>query len=355
MPSCRITNFTSRPINCSLKHICALHFENEVAPGATIKLKPGRVWFTLEVLVDDGQNRYSATQSAAAIAIVSLAAVGAAAAIPVALASTSAATVSSAVVAGGTGLAAVGDTIVAGFGTICTVGKGFLTAHAATAAKLSAAFLPKAIEIVEQEVGGFTAVQKEVISILSSPTVTADVRENGFSILQRLGVAVAADREATKEKERQEQDSSAASRGNSANRTVDATPARRPSKHSKDTTATSSTSTIDEEEKASSLKSKPSLKRVQTSVSTLVHRLSEEGRAERKATMQAKREAKEHASWEVVDFDAKQEHEGMLSTKEQLRIHGLFMNERRHFEVREKDGKLVLMDANTKEVVYGSL
>ncbi|KAG8830737.1 hypothetical protein FRC18_007663 [Serendipita sp. 400] len=86
-----------------------------------------------------------------------------------------------------------------------------------------------------------------------------------------------------------------------------------------------------------------------------MHRISEEGRAERKATLQAKREAKEHASWEVLDFDEKGDHAGMLSTKEQLRIHGLFMNERRHFEVREKDGKLVLMDANTREIVFGSL
>jgi hypothetical protein len=48
MPSCRITNYTSQPLNVSLKHLCALHFENEVAPGQTVKLKPGRVWFTLE-------------------------------------------------------------------------------------------------------------------------------------------------------------------------------------------------------------------------------------------------------------------------------------------------------------------
>ncbi|KAG8800305.1 hypothetical protein FRC20_003241 [Serendipita sp. 405] len=338
MPSCRITNYTSRPLNVSLKHLCALHFENEVAPGATIKLKPGRVWFTLEVLVDDGQNRYSAVQSAAAIAIVSLAAVGAAAAVPVALASTSAATVSSVVVAGGTGLAAVGDAVFASVGTICTVGKGFLTAHAATAVKLTTAFIPKAVEIVEKEVGGFTAVQKEVISILSSPTVAADVRENGFSILQRLGLAVAADRAAAEEKERQDQQQQP---------TVGA-PC--PAKQSKDVNAITN-----DNESSTKLDSKPSLKRVQTSVSTLMHRISEEGRAERKATLQAKREAKEHASWEVLNFDEKGDHAGMLSTKEQLRIHGLFMNERRHFEVREKDGKLVLMDANTREIVFGSL
>ena len=73
MPSVRITNYTSTKLNVALKHICALHFANEIEPGQTIKLKNvGRVWFTLEVLVDDGKNHYSVANSAACILIVSV-------------------------------------------------------------------------------------------------------------------------------------------------------------------------------------------------------------------------------------------------------------------------------------------
>ncbi len=78
-------------------------------------------------------------------------------------------------------------------------------------------------------------------------------------------------------------------------------------------------------------------------MSTLVHKLSSEGRAQRK---EAKEVAKDK-EWEVCDFDP----ECMLSTTERVRVHGLFMSERRHFEVHEREGKLVLLDANTKEVV----
>lgn len=73
MPSVRITNYTSAKLNVALKHICALHFANDIEPGKTVKLKNvGPVWFTLEVLVDDGKNRYSVANSAACIAIVSV-------------------------------------------------------------------------------------------------------------------------------------------------------------------------------------------------------------------------------------------------------------------------------------------
>jgi len=73
MPSVRITNYTSTKLNVALKHICALHFTNEIEPGQTVKLKNvGRVWFTLEILVDDGKNHYSVANSAACIAIVSV-------------------------------------------------------------------------------------------------------------------------------------------------------------------------------------------------------------------------------------------------------------------------------------------
>lgn len=208
-------------------------------------------------------------------------------------------------------------------------------------------FLPKAIEVVEKEIGGFNAVQKEVISILSSPTVTEDVRTQGFSILSRLGVAVAADRaaaaeaEATKEtadKDKGKEDA------NEGSQSLALSPSRSKDEPTKPASSSSSSS--------SAGSSRPSLKRVQTSVSTLMHKMSNESREERKTAKREAKEAKEVASWEVVDVDANKE-TGMLSTKERLRIHGLFMNERRHFEVREKEGKLVLVDANTKEVVVG--
>jgi hypothetical protein len=373
MPSCRITNYTTQPLNVSLKHLCALHFENEIAPGQTVKLKPGRVWFTLEVLVDDKKNRYSMAQSAAAIAIVSLACVGTAAlAVPaaagastagvgsaiIAHAGTAVTTVGSAVVAGaGPGILAVGDTLVTGFGTVYGAAQGFLAAHGATAAKLSAAFLPRAIEAVEKEVGGFTAVQKEVVAILSSPTVSEDVRKSGFSILSRLGAAVAADRATEAERAAKEKSDTLA-----------------PPPYSKDGPSSSGTSTP-----STSAPPRPSLKRLPTSVSTLLHSVTE-GREERKAsrraasesqvatrqasneakvaTKHAKQATKDAASWEVVSIEDDVAAGKVLSSSsaaenKRVCVHGLFMSERRHFEVREREGKLVLIDGNTGVVVVG--
>lgn len=379
MPSCRITNYTSQPLNVSLKHLCALHFENEVAPGQTVKLKPGRVWFTLEVLVDDKRNRYSMAQSAAAIAIVSLACVGTAALAVPTVAAASTAGVGSAILAHagtvgttvgtavtsvgpaitgvGAGVFAVSDTLVAGFGTVYGAAQGFLAAHGATAAKLSAAFLPRAIDAVEKEVGGFTAVQKEVVAILSSPTVTEDVRKSGLSILSRLGAALAADRateaEATakelaeKEKEKEKQATLAP-----------------PPPYSKNAPSSSP-----------SLSSRPSLKRLPSSVTTLLHNIAEERKASKLASTQSKiasthakqatkqakaanKEAAEAASWEVVSIDEDVAAGKVLSSTaaaehKRVCVHGLFMSERRHFEVREREGKLVLVDGNTGEVVVG--
>jgi hypothetical protein len=43
-----------------------------VLPSALARPQPGKVWFTLEVLVDDGSNRYSISKSAATIGIISV-------------------------------------------------------------------------------------------------------------------------------------------------------------------------------------------------------------------------------------------------------------------------------------------
>jgi hypothetical protein len=316
----------------SLKHLCALHFENGIQPGQTVKLKPGKVWFTLEVLVDDEKNRYSMAQSAAVIAIVSIAAVAtvaSAGAATVAAGGTMA--VGSAIAAKAAPVVALGETAIAGFAGAVAAGSTFLQSHAGTAAKLSAVFLPKAIEAVEKEVGGFTAVQKEVVQILSSPNVSEDVRTKGFSILGGLMNAWQEDQ--AKERE-------------AAKKSSESTPGPSTSK------SAGSSKPAAGQLPAPPSPPRPVYKRAQSSVSTFISKLNKETR---KAAKGEKREAKMEkkvASWEVVDFDAKSE-PTMLSTKEQLRIWGLRMNERRHFEIREKAGKLVLIDANTKQVVAG--
>jgi len=201
------------------------------------------------------------------------------------------------------------------------------------ASKLAASFLPKAIDLVEQEVGGFNNVQKEVVAILSAPNVTEEVRTNGMSLLSRLGLAVAADRVAAAHEAEKEKENEKALSANPVPAITDGTPAS----------------------DASGPTSRPTLKRMQTSVSTLLHKVateSKESKLERKASKKEAKAAKEAASWEVVDFDVSSE-PTVLSSKEKLRVHGLFMNERRHFEVREKEGKLVLTDANTREIVVG--
>jgi hypothetical protein len=206
---------------------------------------------------------------------------------------------------------------------------------------IAAPLLPRAIEIVEKEVGGFNNVQKEVVSILSAPNVTQDIRTQGLSLLGRLGVAVAADRVADRaaaadaEREEDKRDKASSSKP---------LPLPLPA--------------IEDGGDASGPTSRPTLKRMQTSVSTLLNKVSteikegKENRLERQATRKESKAAKQVASWEMVDFDITSE-PTMLSSKEKLRIHVLFMNERRHFEVREKEGKLVLMDANTREIVVG--
>jgi uncharacterized phage infection (PIP) family protein YhgE len=177
--------------------------------------------------------------------------------------------------------------------------------------------------------------------------VTEDVRKSGLSILSRLGAALAADRateaEAAKEKEKQ----------------ATLTP---PPPCSKDAPSSSH----------SPSPSRPSLKHLPSSVTTLLHNVSEELKASKlastqsktastqakQATKQAKAANKEAASWEVVSIDEDVAAGKVLSSTaaaehKRVCVHGLFMSERRHFEVREREGKLVLVDGNTGEVVVG--
>ncbi|KDQ06188.1 hypothetical protein BOTBODRAFT_39779 [Botryobasidium botryosum FD-172 SS1] len=101
MPTVRITNRTTYPLNIALSHLCPVHFANAIGPGATWETHTGNVWFTVECRIDHGPgvNRYTAVQSARTIALVSLAGVSCAAVLaPLAIAG--AATAGSATAAG---------------------------------------------------------------------------------------------------------------------------------------------------------------------------------------------------------------------------------------------------------------
>ncbi|KIR58131.1 hypothetical protein I312_105803 [Cryptococcus bacillisporus CA1280] len=178
MPACRVTNNTAHPLNISLKQVTALHFENSVQPGQTIKFRPGKVWFTLEALVDDGskKSRYSVLKSAATIAVISVA-VGAVAATAGAALLPEAAAVETAAAAG-----VAGGVIAKGV----TAAKTALIANSGTIARISSMALPKAIEKLSEETGGLTALQREVLSIIASPTLSSDVRHKSASLLRSL-------------------------------------------------------------------------------------------------------------------------------------------------------------------------
>ncbi|WVQ78703.1 hypothetical protein IAT38_000790 [Cryptococcus sp. DSM 104549] len=197
MPSCRVTNHTAHPLNICLKQVTALHFENGVQPGQTIKFKPGKVWFTIEALVDDGtkKTRYSILKSAATIAVLSVA-VGAVAATAGAALLPEAVALETVAAAG-----VAGSAIAKGM----TATKTALVANSGNIAKLSSMALPKAIDRLGAEVGGLTALQREVLSIMASPTLSSDVRHKASSLLRSLHTSYSSDKAAR---------SAAASKGN---------------------------------------------------------------------------------------------------------------------------------------------
>ncbi|GFZ42803.1 hypothetical protein JCM24511_00521 [Saitozyma sp. JCM 24511] len=186
MPSCRVTNHTAQPLNICLKQVTALHFENSVQPGQTIKFRPGRVWFTLEALVDDGtkKSRYSFLKSAATIALLSVA-VGAVAA-----------TAGAALLPEAAALEAIAAASVAGsyLAKGMTVTKMALLKNSTTIAKLSSAALPRAIDRLSAEIGGLSALQREVMSIIASPTLSSDVRHRAVGLLRSLHEAYSKDK-----------------------------------------------------------------------------------------------------------------------------------------------------------------
>ncbi|WVR04026.1 hypothetical protein IAU60_001025 [Kwoniella sp. DSM 27419] len=178
MPSCRVTNNTTQPLNICLKQVTALHFENDVQPGQTIKFRPGKVWFTLEALVDDGtkKSRYSILKSAATIALLSIA-IGAVAA------TAGAALIPEAIALEGVAAAGVAGSFIAK-GLAAT--KGALVTNAGAIAKVSSVALPRAIDRLSAEVGGLSALQREVASIIASPTLSSDVRHRAANLLRSM-------------------------------------------------------------------------------------------------------------------------------------------------------------------------
>jgi len=61
-------------------------------------------------------------------------------------------------------------------------------------AKLSSVALPKAIDRLSAEIGGLTALQREVLSIIASPSLSSDVRHRATALLRQLHSAYSNDK-----------------------------------------------------------------------------------------------------------------------------------------------------------------
>jgi hypothetical protein len=211
-------------------------------------------------------------------------------------------------------------------------------------------------------VGGFNQVQKEVIAILSSPTVTEDVRKEGLSILQRLGAAFmvdqvteekAKDLKEKEEKERLEKEGAEKEKSKEKEKGPAGTLKRLKSisrSNSQNNSSAVVKSPTSPTSPPSELHHRPTFKRVGQSTSAFLSLMSAEGRAAYQAAKKETKQEKENASWEVLDLKPDDE-PALLSSQGLLRLHGLFVGERKHFEVREKNGKLVLVDALTGSTV----
>ncbi|TIC75993.1 ARM repeat-containing protein [Wallemia mellicola] len=168
-------------------HVAALHFENSISPGSTIKLRPGKVWFTFEVKVDTGKkSQYSATKSAITIGIISVVlSYGAPAAVA----------------------ASAGGAAAAGTAASSSASAGaakFFTSQGANIAKLSTYLIGKSAKKVSEEYGGMSAVQEEVLSVVKSPNVDKVTRMKALESLSKLKQAYKDDMKAkgkTKEAE----------------------------------------------------------------------------------------------------------------------------------------------------------
>lgn len=213
------------------------------------------------------------------------------------------------------------------------------------------------MDLIEKEVGGFSQVQKEVVAILSSPTVTEDVRKEGLSILQRLGAAFMADhvtderaKELKEKEEREEKEREEAEKDKSKEKGPGSA-LKRLKTISRSNTQNSSSAVVKAPTSPTpELQQRPTVKRAGTTASSIRARMSAEGRAAHQAARKEAKQEKEVASWEVLDLKPADE-PALLSSNKLLRLHGLFVGERKHFEVREKNGKLVLVDALTGSTI----
>ncbi|OCF45060.1 hypothetical protein I317_01111 [Kwoniella heveanensis CBS 569] len=283
MPSCRVTNSTAHPLNICLKQVTALHFENAVEPGQTIKFKPGKVWFTLESLVDDGtkKSRYSILKSAATIALLSLA-VGAVAA------TAGAALIPEAIALEGIAAASVAGGYLAK-GLAAT--KGALVTNSGAIAKISSVALPRAIDRLSAEVGGLSALQREVATIIASPTLSSDVRHKAATLLKSVHTAYKSD------KQTRSASASASTSGTSA-----------PIEHEGETSARLTPLTEEEAQK--------------------LEQAIEDDRVD-----------------DLIEDKA-------VRSGHVLRVHGIYMNKRREYEIRVGEGGLLgLWDVKEKKYV----
>ena len=221
------------------------------------------------------------------------------------------------------------------------------------------------MEIIEKEVGGFSQVQKEAVAILSSPTIADDIRKEALTILQRLGAAFMADqvaeerakelkgKEGKLEKEKEEAEKEKLKekeKGPAGTLKRLKTISRSNSQNQDSSTAVVVKSPTSPTSPPSGLQHRATLKRAGTATSALLARMSAEGRATHQAAKKGAKEEKEVASWELLDLKPDDE-PALLSSQGLLRLHGLFVGERKHFEVREKNGKLVLVDALTGSTI----
>lgn len=72
--------------------------------------------------------------------------------------------------------------------------KTAVISHSGVISKLTATAIPKAIAALTSSLGGMTALQAEVLSILSSPLTPSSLRARGMHILSGLRKAHAADK-----------------------------------------------------------------------------------------------------------------------------------------------------------------
>jgi hypothetical protein len=86
--------------------------------------------------------------------------------------------------------------------------KTAVISHSGVISKLTATAIPKAIAALTSSLGGMTALQAEVLSILSSPLTPSSLRARGMHILSGLRRAHAADKART-QAEREEDERAA--------------------------------------------------------------------------------------------------------------------------------------------------